>query len=80
MMAWRTYQFLTKDTKYPGTDDRPFVNARSTFPGSGKYSSHSISHNNATWDDMRRSISGIMNMNLFGIPHSGADVCGFYNV
>jgi len=25
---------------------------------------------------MKRSIAGIMNMNMFGIPFTGADVCG----
>jgi alpha-glucosidase (family GH31 glycosyl hydrolase) len=25
---------------------------------------------------MKKSIAGIMNMNMFGIPFTGADVCG----
>lgn len=27
---------------------------------------------------MNYSIAGIMNMNMFGVPHVGADVCGFF--
>jgi alpha-glucosidase (family GH31 glycosyl hydrolase) len=27
---------------------------------------------------MKKSISGIMNMNMFGIPLVGADTCGTY--
>ena len=27
---------------------------------------------------MLYSISGIMNMNMFGIPHSGAPICGYF--
>jgi alpha-glucosidase (family GH31 glycosyl hydrolase) len=32
-----------------------------------------------TWEDMKYSVAGLMNFNMFGIPHTGADVCGSFN-
>ena len=58
-------------------DKRQFVLSRSTFSGSGMFASHWLGDNKRTWEDMRLSIAGIMNFNMFGIPHVGADVCGF---
>ena len=51
---------------------------RSLFPGAGKYASHWLGDNYSKWEYMQYSISGIMNFNMFGIPHVGADICGFY--
>jgi len=31
-----------------------------------------------SWDYLKYSIAGIMNFNMFGIPQTGADVCGTY--
>ena len=59
------------------TNERKFTLSRSTFPSSGMYTSHSLGENLRTWDHLKYSIAGVMSMNMFGIPHVGADVCGY---
>eukprot|EP01022_Parablepharisma_sp_SALTPOND_P033469 TRINITY_DN887_c0_g1_i1.p1 TRINITY_DN887_c0_g1~~TRINITY_DN887_c0_g1_i1.p1 ORF type:complete len:1932 (-),score=137.28 TRINITY_DN887_c0_g1_i1:11681-17392(-) len=59
-------------------DKRFFVASRSTWAGSGKYGSHWLGDNDATWDSMIGSIPGMLNFNLFGIPHVGAPIGGVY--
>lgn len=61
------------------SDKRPFVMSRSTFASTGRYAFHWIGNNHRTFEDMKHSISGVMNFNMFGIPMTGPDVCGFYN-
>lgn len=40
----------------------------STFPGSGRFASHSLGENLSNWYQLRASIPGILKFNLFGIP------------
>lgn len=57
--------------------NRPMVLSCSTFPGSGRFTSHSLGENFSTWYQLRASIPGILKFNLFGIPFVGADICGY---
>ena len=58
-------------------NQRPFVITRSTYSGVGKYVSHWLGDNFASYDLLKYSVSGIMLFNIFGIPVTGADICGF---
>jgi alpha-glucosidase (family GH31 glycosyl hydrolase) len=59
-------------------DKRFLIASRSTWPGSGSYASHWIDANFATWESMASSIPSILSFNLFGIPHVGAPIGGYY--
>ncbi|XP_038174418.1 maltase-glucoamylase, intestinal isoform X2 [Arvicola amphibius] len=60
------------------TGERGIVITRSTFPTSGRWAGHWLGDNTAAWDQLKKSIIGMMEFSLFGISYTGADICGFF--
>lgn len=76
MQVRATYEFWIKGS--PLQHKRQMILSRSSFAGFGKWGAHWLGDGWSLWAFMQFSISGIMNMNMFGIPLVGADVCGFH--
>ena len=67
------YRYL--EEKFP--NEYPFLLSRGNSPGIGRYSFLWSGDNKSNYTWYYYSISEVFSMNLFGIPMSGADVCGF---
>ena len=67
-----TYNYLNESLQ-----KRPFILSRSASLGSGKYTYHWSGDNLSSFGDLKNSISSIFNFNIFGIPFTGSDICGF---
>ncbi|XP_019467235.2 maltase-glucoamylase, intestinal-like, partial [Meleagris gallopavo] len=61
------------------TKERGIVITRSTYPTSGQWAGHWLGDNTAAWDQMPKSIIGMMEFSLFGVSYTGADICGFFS-
>ena len=68
---------ITQQATRLATGKRSFVLSRSTFIGTGFYSGHWLGDNDSSYKDMQRSIIGMIENGIFGIPYIGADICGF---
>ena len=68
---------VTHDWFVKHTNKRPFIVGRSTFAGAGKFTAKWLGDSKSTYEDMQRSVTGSMMMNVFGIPFVGGDICGF---
>ncbi|NXC03388.1 MGA protein, partial [Orthonyx spaldingii] len=60
------------------TGERGIVITRSTYPSSGRWAGHWLGDNTAAWDQLAKSIVGMLEFSLFGISYTGADICGFF--
>lgn len=69
----------TYDALQKATGKRGIVISRSTYPTGGQWGGHWLGDNYAKWDNLEKSIIGMMEFSLFGISYTGADICGFFN-
>ncbi|XP_052587358.1 sucrase-isomaltase, intestinal [Peromyscus californicus insignis] len=69
----------TLDALQKTTGLRGIVISRSTYPTAGRWGGHWLGDNYANWDNLEKSLIGMLEFNLFGIPYVGADICGFFN-
>lgn len=72
-----TQQVKASNAWFTANKKRTMIISRSSFAGMGKFGSAWLGDNHATIDDLEVSVLSIMNMNMFGIPLVGADICGF---
>ncbi|XP_065324728.1 lysosomal alpha-glucosidase-like isoform X2 [Gordionus sp. m RMFG-2023] len=56
---------------------RPFIITRSNYLGLGQYAGHWSGDVWSTYQDMALTIPSMINYNLYGIPMTGSDICGF---
>nr|XP_033813496.1 sucrase-isomaltase, intestinal isoform X3 [Geotrypetes seraphini] len=68
----------TYDALLNVTGERGVVITRSTYPSSGKWAGHWLGDNTSAWDQLFKSIIGMLEFSLFGISYTGADICGFF--
>ena len=56
---------------------RPFILSRSTALSHGRYGFHWLGDNYANYKSMRNGVNGIYQFQIYGVPMTGDDICGF---
>jgi lysosomal alpha-glucosidase len=67
---------VTRGTLDELVQKRALLISRSTFPGSGQFSGHSLQDFDATWEHLPLAIASALRMNMFGIPLVGPNLGG----
>jgi len=68
---------MALDHSFFNMNNRTYLITRSSYAGTGQFASHSLGENDSTFESMKKSITGIMLANMFGMPLSGAPICGY---
>jgi alpha-glucosidase (family GH31 glycosyl hydrolase) len=66
-----TFAYLKKKSPLP------FILTRSSTFGAGQFAAHWTGDNGASWDFMKYGTTGVFQFGIFGMPFTGADICGF---
>ena len=61
------------------TGKRPFILSRSTTLSHGRNAFHWLGDNTADYEHMRNGVNGIFQFQIYGVPMTGDDICGFFN-
>ncbi|VDD95288.1 unnamed protein product [Enterobius vermicularis] len=77
LYGWAQMKATAEALKVINNGKRGILVSRSTFVSAGRYGTHWLGDNFSTWKDIRASIIGIIEFNMFGMPFVGADICGF---
>lgn len=72
------YQVKITHDYLVSSNRRPFILSRANTIGHGKYAFHWLGDNASEKEDLKDSIAGIFNYNIYGVPMTGADICGFH--
>lgn len=61
-------------------DQRNFVLTRGSYASTSKFTS-SVAHTNnqRSWDSLYYGLASVLRSQMFGMVHSGTDVCGYYS-
>ncbi|KAL0215768.1 hypothetical protein P9112_007952 [Eukaryota sp. TZLM1-RC] len=68
---------ITRNSLNQILNKKSLLVTRSSFAGSGRFTSTWLGDNAAIFDDLFYSIPGVLNYNMFGMPMVGPDVGGF---
>ena len=58
-------------------NSRAFILSRSTSLGHGRYGFHWLGDNFSNYKYMRNGVNGIFQFQIYGVPMTGDDICGF---
>jgi len=68
----------TQDGAKKNNDNRPFILTRGSFAGTGQYApAQAHTNNERTWDSLYLGLASVLRSQMFGMPLSGTDVCGY---